>query len=287
MKLLLSTLFVILPALAKANDTSFLLAKELMAEQSHELSAIEFRRFAMESDSEADRSAAYLYAGYAYVMAKQFQTAGEMIDRSEAADTDSTYTAERALLNAENARLARDADVALYYYDLLSVDAKDEGMQVLAHRRAAALHLANGDFTQARTQLSASPGDEAKGLQALEKYELGKDKSPGIGGLLGMIPGAGYWYSGEIANGLRSLILNSLFMYGMYQTADDEQWGGFAVITFFEITWYSGSIYGGIDAAQRYNKDRLDTAIDAINGPLSYEPDLETTVPMFKLNILF
>ena len=72
-----------------------------------------------------------------------------------------------------------------------------------------------------------------------------------FGGVLGLVPGLGYAYSGEYANAVRSLILNSLFIWGMVETADDDQWGLFALVTFGEFTWYSGSIYGGIDAAHR------------------------------------
>ena len=129
--------------------------------------------------------------------------------------------------------------------------------------------------------------DESRSLQALEAYANGRDKSPLAGGLWGLIPGAGYWYSGEVANGFRSLILNTLFIYGMVDTAQDEQWGAFTVITFFEITWYSGSIYGGVDAAQRYNRNRLETAIHTIESDMSYRPDSSVVVPVFKLNIQF
>ncbi|MBN1558006.1 MAG: membrane protein insertion efficiency factor YidD [Lentisphaerae bacterium] len=78
-------------------------------------------------------------------------------------------------------------------------------------------------------------------------------RSPRLGGILGLVPGLGYAYSGEYANALRSLLLNGIFIWGMVETAGEEQWGGFAVISFFELTWYSGSIYGGIDAAHRFN----------------------------------
>ena len=68
-------------------------------------------------------------------------------------------------------------------------------------------------------------------------------------------------------------VLNSLFIYGMIDTAADDEWGAFAVISFFEITWYSGSIYGGIDASHRYNRDRLEEAVSAVRGNARLSPD--------------
>ncbi len=281
--LLLGALLV--PALA--DDLTFRLAQDLLKENSYELAGVEFRRFAMETENKPAQSAAYLYSSYAYLQAEQPGTVQEMLDRAEDADRAATYPAELSLLNAENARLMHDSDTALYFYDLLSDDGESADFQTFARRRSAAIELARGDILAAHTHLENSPSDEAESLQALEAYANGKDKTPLIGGLWGLIPGAGYWYSGETANGFRSLILNSLFIFGLVSTAEEEQWGAFAAIAFFEVTWYTGSIYGGIDSAQRHNQERLGTAIDAIDGHTSYQPDPGITAPIFKLKIMF
>ena len=100
------------------------------------------------------------------------------------------------------------------------------------------------------------------------------------------MPGLGYAYSGEYANAARSLILNGLFMWGMAETADDDLWGAFAVLTFAEFTWYSGSIYGGIDAAHRHNERRLDGAVAEIRGERRLQPDF-SAVPLVALKFEF
>lgn len=284
----LLAIFGILISTATADDeTTFKLARELLTEKEYSLAAIEFRRFAMENEQPAEKAAAYLYSGYAYLQANKTASADEMLDRAENADQASQYAVEWTLLNAESARLAKDPDTAMYYYDVLAADTDQAAFQTFARRRAAAIHLASGDLSAARQNLAHSAMDETLSKEALENYSQGKDKKPFVGGLLGLIPGAGYWYSGETANGFRSLILNALFIYGMIDTAQDDQWGAFAIITFFEITWYSGSIYGGIDAAHRYNKNRLDSALQVIENDMSYAPDPEIVMPIFKLNILF
>ena len=112
----------------------------------------------------------------------------------------------------------------------------------------------------------------AAGQAAVERYRAGRDKRPRLGGWLGLIPGLGYAYSGEYANAFRSLLLNSLFIYGMADSAQRENWGAFSAIAFFELTWYTGSIYGGIDAAHRFNRRRLEDAERAILGASRFEP---------------
>ena len=286
-RILLLPILGTLLAPVMADDLTFQLALDLLKENSHELAAVEFRRFAMETDQQPEQSAAFLYSGYAYLQAGQGLSTEEMLDRAESADRASAYANEHSLLSAENARLMKDPDTALYFYDLLSEDPENSDFQTFAIRRSAAIELARGDILAARIQLENSLGDETASLRALDAFANGKDKSPLIGGLWGLIPGAGYWYSGETANGFRSLLLNSLFIFGMVNTAQEEQWGAFAAIAFFEVTWYSGSIYGGVDSAQRHNKDRLDAAIYAIDGRTSYQPDPGITAPIFKLKILF
>lgn len=289
MKRLLSACMVaVLAAPAAAQDAAFQLARELLSEGNRELAAVEFRRLALTTELQEERAAAYLFAGFAYLRTDDRTLAQDMLDRAETADRSSRYACEHALLSAERARADRAPDQALYFYDVLAESCgSDIGSQVFARRRAAGLHLSTGDLDAARRELEQSPVDEERGLRALEDYAGGTDKNPALGAFLGLFPGAGYWYSGEVANGFRSLLLNSLFIFGMIDTADEEQWGAFAIISFFELTWYTGSIYGGVDAAHRYNRRRLESARDAIHGDLSYRPDLDVTVPVFRLSIRF
>ena len=272
---------------AWAGDTTYLLARELMEEEQYPLAAVEFRRMATETPDPAEQAAAYLYAGHSYLKARQSEFAGEMLDLAESADADAEYTREIALLNAENAYAKGELDTALYYYDLLADDEDAEGGHRYALRRAASIHLRQGNPDGARQRLSELPDDASRSMAALDRYTDGRDKKPLVGGLLGILPGMGYWYSGEIANGFRSMILNGLFIYGMVDTAEDDQWGAFAIITFFELTWYSGSIYGGVDAAHRYNRERLDTAVQGIERDMTYAPESGITLPIFKLNFEF
>ena len=84
----------------------------------------------------------------------------------------------------------------------------------------------------------------------------------------------------------RSLILNSLFLWGMVEAAEEDLWGVFAVVTFGELTWFTGSIYGGVDAAHRYNARRLDAAVSDIRGAARPAPD-PAALPLVSLRFEF
>ena len=153
-------------------------------------------------------------------------------------------------------------------------------------RRLAVVRLGQKDVEGAVAALAADPAPDKAAHDALTAYQNSSGKSPWLGGALGLIPGLGYAYSGEYANAVRSLFLNGLFIAGMISAADHDAWGVFAVIGFFEATWYSGSIYGGIDAAHRYNRGRVQACSDAMAGSSGFVPDL-SCLPLVSLMFSF
>ncbi len=281
MKKIFLVMLCIAPLVFAESLTSFHLGQQLLAEQNSELAAIEFRRFALESTTPNEQAQAYLYAAYAYIQSDSLDDAENMLRHAEKRSPDNPML---SLLYAETAFRRGSDQAALYFLDLLPEI--DREMAAFKARRSAEIYLRAGQHEKARSKLQTSPADETDALSALNTYKSIPRKSPFVGGVLGMVPGAGYCYSGETANGFRSLLLNSLFMFGMYHTAQGDQWGAFAFISFFEITWYSGSIYGGVDAAHRYNRNQLNRCVDHFNVP-DIEPDRDVTIPLFQLRVVF
>lgn len=269
---------------ARADDLTLSLAKELSFQQDHAGAAIEFRRLALDANDASARAAYFWSAAWEYAEAGDLTRAEAMLDRAEEAAPDWSATAN--LLRGDVAlRDRRPAEAAFFFESALAV-AAEEDRRVLASRRLAEARLREGRVDDARAVLAGAPGDTTAARQALRDYEAGSDKSPRLGGWLGIVPGMGYAYAGEYANAARSIILNGLFLWGMSNTAEDEDWGAFAVITFFEFTWYSGSIYGGIDASHRHNRARLQRAAEQISGGVSYTPDYDR-LPALHLRFRF
>jgi hypothetical protein len=281
--LMLLTALLIRPPQANAQTGTTALATGLAADGEHAGAALEFRRQAMATGAPAAQAGYYWAAAYEYYRAGDHERTGSMLDNAE--NQDASITPPALLLRGENAFATRKWTEAEFYYNSMGQTATGATAR-LASRRIAAARLYQGQPDEAMRALDSARDQDAAGLDAIKRYQHGHDKSPKVGGLMGLVPGLGYAYSGEFANAARSLILNSLFIFGMTQTADDEEWGAFAVISFFEITWYSGSIYGGIDAAHRYNQNRLDDCAAAINGQSAFEPDY-ATLPVVTLTFRF
>ena len=275
---------VALPRATAAGDKATLqLANDLERESDHRAAAIEYRRLAL-SEPDAKRRAGYYWAAaYQYHRAGATELAEKMLDRTE--DASEKLASESLMLRAEVSFAAHRPDRTEFYLTSAARKQTTPESRRLTGKRLAAARLLKNDVGGAERALRDAPSTDP-GRAALAAYRDGSRRIPAVGGMLGIIPGLGYAYSGEYANALRSLILNGIFIYAMAETAADEEWGAFAAVTFFELTWYTGSIYGGIDAAHRYNRQRLDRCLEAIGGNSGFEPDLEQ-IPVISLRFIF
>ena len=278
--------FCVSPMVAGAADTveSQSFAAQLAREDDHAGAALEFRRLAAAAVDPAARGGYDWATAHEYWKAGQLALTDKMLDRT--AQDVPELVDETILLRGEAAAADHRWDEADFFFDSLARSQTPADMRRYAARRSAVAKLNLGNPPGARDALGLAPVPEDQALAALSGYEHGRDKRPLVGGLLGAVPGLGYAYAGEYANAVRSLLLNGLFIFGMVATADDEQWGGFAVISFFELTWYSGSIYGGIDASHRYNRERLDECATEVMGAARFAPDY-TKLPLISLNFRF
>ena len=230
------------------------------------------------------RSAGWFWlAAENYSREWRFDLSNKMLDRAEDTAPDE-LAVPSSVLRAENAFASGQFAAAGFYFESVENSPfADAYLADYARRGRAASLLLSWDIDGAA---AVFPEGSDEWL-AIRRYKSGSNKSPRIGGFLGLIPGLGYAYSGEYGNALRSLLFNSLFIWGMVETAERDQWGAFTLITFFEVTWfYSGSIYGGIDAAHRYNRARLDNVVNEVRGDSFPAPDLNA-LPIIKLRFEF
>ena len=259
------------------------LAASLCESRDFARSALEYRRLA--ADLEPDDPALpglYLAAADAYRQEGGWDRMERMLDHAE--DVGAGGSEPLLFLRAARAEGVRDwLSAADYAEELATVHGRDEPLSIWARGAAASNYLRAGDPASARALVAGDAASEA----AIDRYLAGHDKSPRLGGILGIVPGLGYAYSGEWGNMFRSILLNGIFGWAMYETADRDQWGLFAVSTFFELTWYSGSIYGGIDAAHRHNRDRLDAAVREIRGDGPPQLRRDAAVDVFSLRLSF
>lgn len=259
-------------------------AEELLRAGQNRDAALEFRRIAADSEDAEDRAALEMLAAASYLGGGDLDRARRALERGE--DNFSGPPSVPAYLRLAIAEGRRQWLSASLYAETLRQLADDSGDANLSSYAASARvadALLARDFDEAR----AAAADDPQRLAVVDAYLRGSDKSPTVGGLLGLVPGLGYAYSGEWGNALRSIVLNGLFGWAMYETAERDQWALFGVSTFFELTWYSGSIYGGIDAAERRNRERLEKAASELRQEPAPAVRRGSGIDLFRVGLAF
>lgn len=265
---------------------SLALAADFLSSGSASAAALEYRRLEADADpADAElRGSLLLAAADAYRADGAWDRMGRVLDRAES-DSAVRRSIDDELLYLRMLRSEglREWASAAEWGETLAESRRDPAESARVSRLAAADWLLAGSPAEARRAT-----DDPAALAALGRWERGRDKSPTVGGLLGLVPGLGYAYSGEWGNAFRSIFLNGLFGWAMYECADRDEWGLFAVTAFFELTWYTGSIYGGVDAAHRYNRERLEDAARDVRGDAP-APALRRApaVELFRIRLAF
>jgi len=81
-----------------------------------------------------------------------------------------------------------------------------------------------------------------------------KYKNPQLAGVLGVIPGLGYWYSGYKKSAMSAFVLNSLFILSAAKSFENNNDQLGVLLGAFGLSFYAGNIYGSVQTAERTNK---------------------------------
>lgn len=81
-------------------------------------------------------------------------------------------------------------------------------------------------------------------------------RSPWLtGSLSAVVPGLGQIVAGHHTDGVVAFVLVGAFVAASTMAFVDEEYTVGGVVAFFGLGWYSGNIFGAVNAAHRYNRD--------------------------------
>jgi outer membrane protein assembly factor BamD (BamD/ComL family) len=131
--------------------------------------------------------------------------------------------------------------------------------------------------------LSISAGVIASELLRMDDLP---QKSPAAAGTLAAIlPGAGHLYTERPRDALVAFLLNGAFIWGAVELFRHDNYVAAAIVTFFEIGWYTGNIYSAVSSAHKYNKRTRQDFIEHLKeiSSVSFQHDRNTS----SNNIMF
>jgi hypothetical protein len=171
--------------------------------------------------------------------------------------------------------IARDLDrrlqQALSVIEPLASRLNRGGLGSEARYLAGCAHLRAGDLGEARLAFAgiwaAHPLAERASviLRRLSDGERLPEKSTVAAGLLSIVPGLGHVYLEQYSVGLTALAWNGLFGYAAFEAFRHRRWGVGALLAAMELLWYSGTIYGAVSGAERYNRDAVLNYLDELD----------------------
>ena len=178
---------------------------------------------------------------------------------------------EKPLLAA--ARLAEARSIAIELPDIANEATFLLGWARFARKdwngaRAAFYNAANNNGPRASVA--------ARLVKRLDERGDFPHKDPLVAGALSLIPGLGHMYLGMWNVGIAALTWNALFSFATVWSIATNQWGVAAVLGVFEMSWFSGTMFGALNGAMRYNHDVEQNWIDEVIGAFDRSRRLES-----------
>ena len=162
------------------------------------------------------------------------------------------------------------------YQKVFSTETKDTTLIDEAYMLKGISYVKLAQFDSATTSFQkVSPKglyarNVSRNLEIISKINTQKYKNPTIGGLLGIIPGAGYLYSAHKQTALSSFIINSLFAYGAYTSFKTNNTGIGILASVIGVAFYLGNIQGSVKSVRRYNQTKRERLSNRISLDFSY-----------------
>jgi hypothetical protein len=270
-------LFLAVPALASSGEFSpdgiRTFARSLIGKKEYYRALVELKRLESYHPGFLPRIAITVTENYLLFKGKQYRDilAGPLAGADmTAAAAGSLYRCDAAIAMADYGKLEN----ALSAWPA----GADPFLSGCRKKRELFAHLAARRYEAAIRLCGNDPGLPVPCAETVERARAGLligSKKPYAAALLGIIPGMGYIYSGDIATGIFAFLLVSIdavMTYFAFRSHND-------VIGYFTGAvgglFYAGSMAGGYLAAQRFNVRQADSARSALMDDLRLERDRE------------
>ncbi len=149
-------------------------------------------------------------------------------------------------------------------YLSLAIDrSPDEEGREKAKMLTAITYAGEQNWKKSRFILSSILEDSAyrERVQELElligKGEDLKLRSPYLAGMMSIVPGLGYYYTGYRSAAVSTFIVNGLLLWGTYEAFNRNNRELGTVLGVCSAGWYAGNIYGAVVTTERANQSAL------------------------------
>lgn len=295
-------LFLILLSIANAEnkqidlaDKQFAFAESLFAEGDYFRAITEFKRFSFFFSNNSLVEKSTLRIGESFFRAKRWQESVNALTSFTLKYPQSIMLPEALYLKGTAEKNMKRWNNALSTFNEI-IGTKLNEYSDKALYQIAIIHIEMEEWKKARetlslispnSPLSASANTISSGLETIDTLPR---KSPSVAGTLSAIlPGSGLLYAERPTDAFVAFLLNSAFICAAIELFRHDNYVAGSIVTFFEVGWYTGTIYSSVNSAYKYNKRTKDTFImDLIEkSSLSFSHDSKSSTYNLMLGLNF
>jgi outer membrane protein assembly factor BamD (BamD/ComL family) len=222
----------------------------------------EYKRFLFLHPTDPRAGRVQLQVGLSYQRGQQWDDARQTFESIARQHPDAEIRAEAAYLVGETsfqqgryAQAIADLRPVAERYGQTPAGERARYLLGWSYLRARQWPEASQTFDSIGTTSPLFPSSRVLADAAREGEHLPR-KSPALAGLMSaVIPGTGHFYTGRFRDGTIALLLNGAFLAAGIEAVSAGNEAAAGLLFFFEAAWYSGALYGAVNAAQKYNRD--------------------------------
>lgn len=140
------------------------------------------------------------------------------------------------------------------------------------------------DAQKALKQISPenrTPYQTEKMAEELDKAKEIKQKNAFLAGVYSMFPGLGYVYTGRFQDAFIAFFINAALGYAMAESFEEDLYALGFCMAILETGFYTGTIYGSVLSAQKYNQRQKDAFQKQLLNTFPYPEEAGKQVGLF------
>ncbi len=244
-------------------------ADYLFSKQQYYRAITEYERYLYNNpDSKYKDEAAYKI-GLCYLYGEQYNDAINYFYNYLEDFSNSKYSRDAFLKIVDAYYIIGNYDDAIFELEDFSRSTTDKDMKIYSKFYLGKLYFYKYEWDKAYNKWKEV---KTKYNLMVDKYmamcQEGKKlphKSPVVAGGLSMIlPGLGQIYTGDYGDALAVFLVNGIFGYLIYDAVVEKNYVRLGIWSFLEFGWYSGTVYGAIRGAERYNLRQKEQFVKSI-----------------------
>lgn len=243
-------------------DKQFAFAQHCLDSDQFLYAADEFQRFAYFFPDDPRVPEAMYNAGMAYFFKEEYAAAIRQFEKVFRKFSDREIAVDSALQISRSYRMMGNEQAAIDILRQVAAMAESRRIKNKIFSQLGWLYLETGNPAAGREAFSAISKDACPFyhvddlLDRIENEKKIARKSPLVAGLASIIPGGGYLYTGRYHDAMFSFVLIGAFGYAAYESFDHDLYAVGGILSATELGFYSGSIYGSMNSARKYNEEK-------------------------------